>query len=84
MYLNKEQVNQIVAPSPAIQKKFVDWLGAHGLELNKDFSIEGDVIMIKSYVGIVEDLFNTKLFVFKKDEKGKCDPLQNNSNQSEL
>jgi subtilase family serine protease len=72
LYLTKEQVNQIVAPSPAVQKQFVDWLSAHGLELNNDYTIEGDVIMINAHIGTIEHLFNTKLFVFKKDEKGKC------------
>jgi tripeptidyl-peptidase-1 len=69
MYLTKEQVNQIVAPSPTVQKQFLDWLSAHGLELNNDYTIEGDVIMINAHIGIIEHLFNTKLFVFKKDEK---------------
>lgn len=71
MHLSKEQINSIVAPSPAVQKQFVDWLSDHGLVLNNDYTIEGDVIMIKANIDTVEKLFATTLFAFKKDERGQ-------------
>ncbi len=56
-------------PSPADLQKFVDWLGHHGLVLDEDYTIEGDAIMVSANIAIIERLFETKLFAFKKDEK---------------